>query len=71
MFRATSAEVVAGAHNIRKEELTQQVRKSSSFTIHPEWDRWQIINDIALIHLPDRLQLNGNVLKDVMTNVRN
>ncbi|KAF2895636.1 hypothetical protein ILUMI_10546 [Ignelater luminosus] len=58
---ARSVEVVCGAHNIRQEESTQQVRKSSDLKVHEGWDSWQIINDVALIHLSEPLELNDQV----------
>merc|ERR1712170_283209 len=42
-------EVVAGAHNIRENEATQQRIPSFDFFTHPSWNSFTLSNDLALI----------------------
>ncbi|KAJ8912555.1 hypothetical protein NQ315_006627 [Exocentrus adspersus] len=54
-------EIVLGAHSIRQHEDTQLRLAASNIVIHPEWDSSLIRNDVALIRLPQPVQLNENI----------
>ncbi|XP_049824079.1 brachyurin-like [Aethina tumida] len=58
VFGIPSATVVLGAHNIRQEEDSQIKIMSTNFTVHEDWDRQTLRNDIALIHLPEDVPLS-------------
>ncbi|XP_063229583.1 brachyurin-like [Bacillus rossius redtenbacheri] len=55
------AEVILGAHDIRKVEASQTVLHSSEVFVHPEWNRLLLRNDIALIKLPWRVAYNAYI----------
>ncbi|XP_070491026.1 brachyurin-like [Chironomus tepperi] len=51
---ARSVTIVAGAHNIQQIEPTQQRRSvdATGFRVHPEYNRVNVLNDIATIIVP-------------------
>jgi secreted trypsin-like serine protease len=53
--------VVAGAHNMKVLEPTQQRRDVASFAVHPSWNSRNINNDIAVLTLSEPLELNDVV----------
>ncbi|KAJ8912543.1 hypothetical protein NQ315_006614 [Exocentrus adspersus] len=72
---ASEAEITLGAHDIDKEESTQQQFTSSEFIIHPDYEDDDNRHDIAIIQLPAAVTLNENIatipipkLSDITTN---
>ncbi|MPC28803.1 Chymotrypsin BII [Portunus trituberculatus] len=61
MDGATFAEVVLGAHNIRIFESSQVTLVSKDFIVHEHWNEFALINDIAVIKLPVKVNINGNM----------
>ena len=58
--RASVVEIIAGAHNISREEEDGQVRMlTSNFIVHEDWDSFLRANDIALVKTPSPLVFNG------------
>ncbi|KAJ8912541.1 hypothetical protein NQ315_006612 [Exocentrus adspersus] len=56
--RTDPVEIILGAHNITNPDEDGQVRiNSSSIKIHPDWVQGRPINDIALIKLPEPVEL--------------
>ncbi|XP_044727709.1 brachyurin-like [Chrysoperla carnea] len=57
--------VILGAHNIEKNEPTQQIFYTTEKIVHPKWlnngKQFKMTNDIALIFLPKDAELNENV----------
>lgn len=51
---ARSATIIAGAHNVQVVESTQQRRNvdASGFRVHPDYNRVNVLNDIATIIVP-------------------
>ena len=59
-----SLRIVAGAHNIKEKENTQQKRYAKRIIVHPEFGKGKGLNaDIALIELKDPLMLNDHVVR--------
>ncbi|KAF7283571.1 hypothetical protein GWI33_023416 [Rhynchophorus ferrugineus] len=58
MDNAKSAEVVLGAHDIRRNESTQMRVSSDQITVHPNWSYRKLQNDVALIKLPEPITFN-------------
>lgn len=58
---AKELHVVAGDHNIKKDEGTEQVRNVKTITIHPDYNSRTIRNDICLLELDEPLTINENV----------
>lgn len=59
---AISVDLIFGAQNISSNtESTRQRQTSTSYTIHPGWDRSTLTNDIAIIKLSTPLTLNKYV----------
>ena len=57
---ATSFEVVLGAHNIRDESEENQVRIiSTEYIQNEDYDPFNIIDDTALIRLPEKIEFTG------------
>ncbi|KAJ8982905.1 hypothetical protein NQ317_004559 [Molorchus minor] len=54
-------EVVLGAHNVRDDEATQVRVTTSSINIHPGWSALTLRNDLALIRLPNEVELSDNI----------
>lgn len=52
-------DAVLGAHDISKDESTQQTIRSSRIIVHPNWNRLTGQNDVALIKLAYAATLNG------------
>jgi len=50
-----SVEVIAGAQKIYENEESQVRMVSTDFFEHPDWNRYLLNNDLALIHLPTPL----------------
>ena len=61
MFKnsGNSFTVVLGAHVIREDEPTQIKLEVSQKIVHPGWDSSTLKNDVALLKLPQKVQLNG------------
>lgn len=59
IFSATSIDVVLGAHNIQQNEATQVRLTSTKYVAHEDWDSTRFVNDIAVIELPQEVELNG------------
>ncbi|KAJ8926763.1 hypothetical protein NQ314_020881 [Rhamnusium bicolor] len=61
-FRASSVEIILGAHNISERESTQVYLESSNITIHPDFKMdvaaFVYQYDIAVIYLPESVTLN-------------
>ncbi|KAJ8889043.1 hypothetical protein PR048_008537, partial [Dryococelus australis] len=55
-------QVVLGAHNISAMDSSEVNLTSTEFYIHPGWNRQKIMNDIALIKLPSKVQYSENIL---------
>lgn len=53
--------VVAGEYHIRQSSGNEQNIRSKKLYMHPQYDDWTMVNDIALIHLSSPMQLNGCV----------
>lgn len=61
-----TTEIIAGAHNIREEEKTQQRRYASTenageVIVHEKWDASALNNDVALLILKTPFELNEHV----------
>jgi len=54
--------VVAGDHNVKIDEGTEQVRSVKSFKLHPDYDDRTMSNDICLIELDQPLVMNEYVV---------
>lgn len=61
MDGATFVEVVLGAHNIRKSEPSQVTMASKDFIVHEHWNTFFLVNDIAVIRLPNKVTMNVNI----------
>ncbi|XP_059083464.1 brachyurin-like [Tigriopus californicus] len=62
MDGANTVEVIAGAHNIREDEPTQQKMVSSEYTVHEGWTNNLVEGfDVTVIKLPQPLEFNENV----------
>ncbi|KAA0202997.1 hypothetical protein HAZT_HAZT010846 [Hyalella azteca] len=61
MDGARSVDVVAGAHNIRQNEPSQVTLTSTDFTVHEDWGSILIRNDVAIIHLPEKLTWSAEI----------
>jgi len=61
MDGAGFVEVVMGAHNIRENEASQVTKRSTDFFTHENWSSWLLTNDLALIKLPEAVELNENI----------
>lgn len=53
--------VVMGAHNIREDEPTQVSVTSFDFKIHEDYDPYMIVNDLAVIKLPEPVTFDDNI----------
>lgn len=51
--------IVMGAHNIYDEENSVRMQSTKAI-MHPGWIPYVLINDIALIELPEEAPLSGN-----------
>ncbi|KAJ3643059.1 hypothetical protein Zmor_025796 [Zophobas morio] len=58
---ARQAYVTLGAHNINQNEDTQVEIESSDIKVHERYDGDEIINDIAVIGLPQAVSLNNAI----------
>eukprot|EP00095_Tigriopus_kingsejongensis_P009000 maker-scaffold963_size76285-snap-gene-0.15 protein:Tk09000 transcript:maker-scaffold963_size76285-snap-gene-0.15-mRNA-1 annotation:"af461035_1collagenolytic serine protease" len=58
-------EVTAGAHNQATLENSQVKLTSTTFTVNPDYDSINIIEDTAVIQLPEKLDLSGDFIKAV------
>ena len=59
---AHSLVVTAGAHNRTGPEATQQTEVAQEATIHPDWVKYVVENDIAIIRTVDPFTFNGGPL---------
>jgi len=57
----STIEVVAGAHNIRMNEPTQQSVVTTDLTVHEEWASFLIMNDVCILTLPIALPLSDRI----------
>ncbi|KAF2891049.1 hypothetical protein ILUMI_15124 [Ignelater luminosus] len=62
---AKSIVVVAGAHDVTKEEETQQSVVTTDHVEHEGWNPFVVANDIAMITLPRPLKVDGKTVKIV------
>ncbi|XP_066913098.1 granzyme B(G,H)-like [Clytia hemisphaerica] len=58
---ATDITVVAGAHNIQRQERSQQSRGATRYILHPNYNPHTLTADIALIQLSSPLIFNQRV----------
>lgn len=58
---ADFVEVTAGAHNLDVSEPEQQVRTSTDFILHENWNSFLVDNDIAMIFLDELFEPNNYV----------
>merc|ERR1712212_406691 len=58
MDGASFVDVVLGAHDITANEASQVSVFSTDFFVHEDWDSFNIVNDLALIKLPQKVELN-------------
>uniref|UniRef100_A0A7N5K2E5 Peptidase S1 domain-containing protein n=1 Tax=Ailuropoda melanoleuca TaxID=9646 RepID=A0A7N5K2E5_AILME len=58
--KGSSINVILGAHNIKKQERTQQVIPVRKATRHPDYDPKYIFNDIMLLQLEKKAHLTAN-----------
>lgn len=58
-YRGSSFEVILGAHFVLQQEATQVLITTADKHIHPNWDSQTLENDIALLKLPFKVELNG------------
>ncbi|RZC35781.1 brachyurin-like [Asbolus verrucosus] len=58
---SNTIEVRLGAHRVRDDEPTQIRVNSSQVIVHPDWDRLTLQNDLAIIRLPEAVELNENI----------
>ncbi|KAJ8912542.1 hypothetical protein NQ315_006613 [Exocentrus adspersus] len=56
-----AVEVILGAHRIRENEPTQVRVNASRIIVHPQWSSTLIRNDIAVLHLPQPVQLTDAI----------
>jgi secreted trypsin-like serine protease len=61
MHNAKSVEVVLGAHNISTDEPSQVSLVSTDFFTHEDYNGVIVRNDIAMIHLPQKLTFNDYI----------
>ncbi|XP_018580083.1 brachyurin [Anoplophora glabripennis] len=54
-------QIILGAHNIREIESTQIVITSTNINVHPDYNRLNLNNDIALIRFPNAITFNNNI----------
>ncbi|KAI4466674.1 chymotrypsin-related [Holotrichia oblita] len=57
----TSAEVILGAHQFRENEEGQIRLHATKFHIHNGWNKWFLINDIAIIELDEEVKLTNTI----------
>jgi hypothetical protein len=57
--RGSSFEVILGAHYVLQEEANQVRVNTTDKQVHPNWDSLTLRNDIALLKLPVKVELNG------------
>ncbi|XP_063866286.1 trypsin-1-like isoform X1 [Scylla paramamosain] len=57
--------IIAGEHNLEKDEEGEQHRKVATIVIHPEWDSHTMKNDIALMKLSEPLELDGKTVSPI------
>ncbi|KAJ8954188.1 hypothetical protein NQ318_005783 [Aromia moschata] len=56
--KALTVEIILGAQQILETEETQQLRTSSEFIVHEDWDEEALINDIAFVKLSEPVEEN-------------
>jgi len=62
MDGAGFVDVVMGAHNIRDESETSQVRVTSTdFFTHESWNTFTLSNDLALIKMPSAIEFTDEI----------
>lgn len=59
LYRGSSFEVILGAHRVLEQEASQVLVKTTEKHVHPNWDSATLENDIALLKLPVKVELNG------------
>ncbi|XP_076461674.1 anionic trypsin-2-like [Babylonia areolata] len=62
------ATVVAGEHDLRVTEDSQQERTVAAFSKHPNYDRNNILNDIAVVKLSSPLNLTTSKVSPISLN---
>merc|ERR1719394_1966509 len=64
-YSANTVTAVAGAHNIKKNESSQQKKNLSTYTKHPQYNSRTMQNDIAAIKYPSELHcVNVNIISN-------
>uniref|UniRef100_A0A8D2ASL3 Cathepsin G n=1 Tax=Sciurus vulgaris TaxID=55149 RepID=A0A8D2ASL3_SCIVU len=63
--------VTLGAHNIQRQERTQQHIAVRRAIRHPNYNPWNIQNDIMLLQLSSRIRQNGAVRPVALPQARN
>lgn len=58
--------VILGAHKVKEVESSQQVFDVREKIVHPKWiwSQLLLVNDIALLVLPQEAELNGKFLRN-------
>ncbi|KDR14900.1 Chymotrypsin BI [Zootermopsis nevadensis] len=57
----SSFEVILGAHRVLEQEASQVLVKTTEKHVHPNWDSATLENDIALLKLPVKVELNDDI----------
>ncbi|XP_004648551.2 granzyme B-like [Octodon degus] len=53
--------ILLGAHNIKKQEKTQQLIRVKRHIPHPQYNPWKVTNDIMLLQLEEKAHLTREV----------
>ncbi|KAF2885177.1 hypothetical protein ILUMI_20995 [Ignelater luminosus] len=62
---ARSIEAIVGGHNIRQSESTQQTVNSKLIEGHPDYDPYNIANDVCVVTLSSNIKLDGTTTKAI------
>lgn len=65
-FRTNQPQVVLGAHRVQSTESTQVIVTGSKVIVHASWNPNTLTNDIALIQLPQNVQLTSKFFVNVI-----
>ncbi|XP_045133014.1 trypsin-1-like isoform X2 [Portunus trituberculatus] len=57
--------IVAGEHKLSEVEVGEQHREVKNIVIHPGWDNVTLENDIALLKLSEKLELDGKTVAPI------
>ena len=61
IFSAETVQAMAGAHNIREKEESQQVTRLRRFVKHPNYNEFLLTADLASLEFATPLTFNGFV----------